>query len=300
MRGDVSEPRLPIRPILATAAGIALLSLMDAFMKNAALALGAYMAALLRAGIAFAIVSPLWLASRPKWPTRAVMKVHATRGVVGAFMALTFFFALTKLPLAETIAISFVAPIVSLYLAAILLGETVRPRAIWGAVLGMAGVLVIVGGKFGRGNLNDDTLLGLGAIVLSALLYAWNLVLQRQQALVAKPTEVATFYMGISGLVYCLAAPFLFELPELGQMGDVAVGAVLTVAGALTMAWAYARAEAQVLVPLEYSGFVWASLFGWLLLGESVTWTAVAGAALIVFGCWVATTTRKHTEQSAL
>ena len=296
----VSDPHPPIRPILATAVGIALLSLMDAFMKNAAVVLGAYMAALLRAGIAFCIVSPLWLASRPRWPSRAVMKVHVIRGVVGAFMALTFFFALTRLPLAETIAISFIAPIISLYLAALLLGETVRPRAIWGAILGMAGVVVIVGGKFGRGNLNEETLTGLAAIVVSALLYAWNLVLQRQQALVAKPTEVATFYMGISGLVYCVAAPILFELPEARQITDVAIGAALTVAGALTMAWAYARAEAQVLVPLEYSGFVWASLFGWLLLDEAVTWTAIGGAALIVFGCWVATTTRKHTEQSAL
>jgi S-adenosylmethionine uptake transporter len=295
----VSETHPPVRPILATAAGIALLSLMDAFMKTAALALGAYMAALLRAGIAFALVAPIWLAGRPSWPARTVMKVHATRGVVGAFMALTFFYALTKLPLAETIAISFVAPIVSLYLAALLLGETVRPRAIWGAVLGMAGVLVIVGGKFGRGNLNDDTLLGLAAIVTSAMLYAWNLVLQRQQALVARPAEVATFYMGIAGLTYCLAAPWLFELPQIAELGDVAVGAALTVAGALTMAWAYARAEAQVLVPLEYSGFVWASLFGWMLLGETVTWTAVGGAALIVLGCWIATT-RRRIEQSAL
>ena len=61
----VSDPHPPIRPILATAVGIALLSLMDAFMKNAAVVLGAYMAALLRAGMAFCIVSPLWLASRP-------------------------------------------------------------------------------------------------------------------------------------------------------------------------------------------------------------------------------------------
>ena len=276
-----------------------MLSLMDAFMKSASLAMGAYMAALLRAALAFAIVAPIWLLGSPRWPSRAVMKVHLTRGVVGSMMALTFFYSLTKLPLAETIAISFIAPIVSLYLAAALLGESVRPRAVWGALLGMAGVLVIVGGKFGRGNLNDDTLLGLAAIVASALLYAWNLVLQRQQALVAKPTEVATFYMGIASLVYLLAAPFLFALPPVEALRDVGIGAILTVGGALTMAWAYARAEAQVLVPLEYSGFVWASLFGWMLLGEAVTWTAAGGAALIVAGCWIATTGR-HTEQSAL
>ena len=296
MMSDTHDPR---GPVLAVAAGIAMLSLMDAFIKSAALAHGAYMAAILRVGIAFCLAAPVWLSLGPRWPERKVLKVHLKRGVVGAAMALTFFVALTKLPLAETIAISFVAPIISLYLAAILLGETIRPRAIWGAMLGLVGVLVIVGGKFGRGNLDSETLVGLAAISVSALLYAWNLVIQREQALVAKPLEVTTFYMGIAGLCYLLAAPWLFEMPPLAELGDVGVAAVLTVAGALTMAWAYARAEAQVLVPLEYSGFLWAMLFGWLLLQETVTWTAIAGAGLIVAGCWIATT-RKRTEQSAI
>ncbi|QPD00315.1 DMT family transporter [Qipengyuania soli] len=272
---------------------------MDAFMKSASLALGAYMAALLRSSLAFAIVAPVWLATKSRWPSREVMKVHLTRGVVGSMMALTFFYSLTKLPLAEAIAISFIAPIVSLYLAAVMLGETINPRAVWGALLGLAGVLVIVGGKFDRGNLNAETWLGLAAITVSALLYAWNLVLQRQQALVAKPLEVATFYMGTAGLVYLAAAPWLFAMPAIGDLKDVGISAGLSVLGALTMSWAYARAEAQVLVPLEYSGFVWAALFGWLLLGESLTASAVAGTVLIVAGCWIATT-RRRPEISAV
>ena len=276
-----------------------MLSLMDAFIKNAALAHGAYMAALLRVTIAFILAAPVWLVLRPRWPDAKVLKVHLKRGVVGAAMALTFFIALTKLPLAETIAISFIAPIVSLYLAAILLGETVRPRAIWGAVLGLVGVLVIVGGKFGRGNLDSETLIGLAAISVSALLYAWNLVIQREQALVAKPLEVTTFYMGIAALCYLIAAPWFFEMPRLSELGDVGMAALLTLAGAMTMAWAYARAEAQVLVSLEYSSFLWAMLFGWLLLAETVTWTAIGGAFLIVAGCWIATI-RRHTEQSTI
>lgn len=299
MPAMMSAAATSLRPILATAAGIAMLSLMDAFMKTASLALGAYMAALLRAALAFGMVAPIWLAGKPAWPARAVMKIHVKRAFVGAIMALTFFFALTRLPLAETIAISFVAPILSLYLAAILLGETVRPRAVRGALLGFGGVLVIVAGKFGRGNLDTDTWLGLASIAISAALYAWNLVIQREQALVAKPAEVATFYMGIATVIYLAAAPFLFAMPVAEAMDDVFAAAVLTVGGALTMAWAYARAEAQVLVPIEYSSFLWAMLFGWLFLGEQVTWTAIAGAALIVAGCWVATT-RKRTEQSAL
>ena len=295
----VNTPDHPLRPILATAFGVALLSLMDVFMKSAALAIGAYMAALLRAGIAFAIVAPLWLVFGSGWPSAKVMRVHLTRGVVGSLMALTFFLALTKLPLAETIAISFVAPIISLYLAAWQLGETLRPRAVRGALLGLAGVLVIVGGKIGRGNLTGETVIGIASITVSAMLYAWNLVLQRQQALVSKPLEVATFYMGTAGCIYLLAMPFLFVVPPTEALYDVGIGALLTVIGALIMAWAYARAEAQVLVPLEYSGFVWASLFGWMLLDERVTWTAFVGAALIVAGCWIAST-RKRSEQTAI
>ena len=59
-----------------------------------------------------------------------------------------------------------------------------------------------------------------------------------------------------------------FEMPDRSTLVDLTAAAVLTVAGAMAFAWAYARAEAQVLVPLEYSGFLWASLFGWIFFTE--------------------------------
>ena len=43
----------------------------------------------------------------------------------------------------------------------------------------------------------------------------------------------------------------------------------------------------QVLVPIEYSAFVWAALFGWLFFSERVGLPTLAGAALIVIGCWI-------------
>jgi len=74
--------------------------------------------------------------------------------------------------------------------------------------------------------------------------------------------------------------------------------AVLAVAASMILAWGYARAEAQILVPLEYSGFLWACLFGWLFFRESVTQPTLAGAALIVLACWIAAP-KKRPEQSA-
>lgn len=295
----MSDRDLRLLPIFAALAGVACLSLMDAFMKGAALAIGAYSAAVLRYGIGFAIAAPVWLAAGGRWPARAPLRFHLIRGFVSAFMALSFFYALTKLPIAETIAISFFAPILSLYLAALLLKERIRREAIWAALLGLAGTLVIVGGRIGRERMTEDAALGLAAITFSALLYAYNLVLGRQQALVAKPLEIATFHSGVGGLVLALGAPWFLILPDAAVWGDLAAAALLTVIGAAALAWGYAREEAQVLVPMEYSGFLWASLFGWMFFREAVPLTTIGGVLLIVAGCWIATR-RKRPEQSAV
>ncbi len=276
-------------PFAAALAGVGFLSLMDAFMKEAALLTGAYTATVLRAFIGAAIIAPVWLARAPAMPSRAVWKLHWERGLVSAFMALSFFYALTKLPLAEAIALSFIAPLIALYLARVLLGEAISRKAILASLLGFAGTLVIVGGRIGTGRFDDETALGVAALFVSALLYAYNFIVIRRQAQVAGPLEIATFHSGIGGVVLLSLAPFLWETPATAALLPLAVAGALTVAGSLAIAFAYARAPASVLVPTEYSGFVWAAGFGWLFFREPVTWPTLAGTALIVTGCWLAT-----------
>ena len=277
------------RPILAALAGVAALALMDAFMKGASLAIGAYSAALLRSALGLCLIAPVWLAAGGRWPGRQALRLHLVRGVVSAFMALSFFFALTRLPIAETIAISFFAPILSLYLAAIILKERIRRSAIAAGLFGLAGTLVIVGGRIGRETLNDGAAAGLAAILFSALLYAYNLILARQQAQTAGPLEIASFHSGVGAAVLALGAPWLLALPDGETFLAIGAASLLTVCGAAVLGWAYAREEAQVLVPMEYSGFLWAALFGWLFFAETVTPTVLAGTALIVIGCAIAT-----------
>lgn len=299
MAGRMSASDPSIKPILAALAGIALYSAMDAVMKSASIAIGAYSAYLLRCAIGFVIIAPIWWWRGGKLPVRAVWRVHLVRGVVVAFMGWTFFASLVHLPLAEAIAISFVAPLIALYLSAILLGEQIERRAVVAALLGLAGVIVIVGDRLGRQTMTDDAAKGLALIGISAILYAWNLVLQRQQALVAGPAEVSTFQNGIVTLVLLAGAPFLLEWPETRAWLEIGAGALLAVGAALFFAWAYARAQAQQLVTIEYTGFLWASLFGWLYFGEGVSGTTIIGALLIVAGCWIATR-RRRPEQTAL
>lgn len=287
----MARPNLssPLLPVAAALAGVGCLSVMDAFMKEAALVTGAYTATVLRAIIGAAIIAPVYLWRRKGWPGRSTMKLHLERGIISAFMALSFFFALTKLPLAEAIALSFIAPLIALYLARLLLGEVIRPQAVFASILGFAGTLVIISGKIGTGNFDEDTGLGLAAMAFSALLYAYNFIVIRKQSQVAGPVEVATFHSGVGGIVLLTLAPFLATPIATSALFPLVAAGALTVMGAMALAWAYARAEAQALVPIEYSGFLWASVLGWLFFQEAVTMPTLAGTVLIVTGCWLAT-----------
>ncbi|MCA0910449.1 DMT family transporter [Qipengyuania gaetbuli] len=287
-----------IRPVLAATLGIALFAAMDAVMKGGALAIGAYSAFLLRCLMGSVLLAPIWWWRTRVFPRGRVLRIHLVRGTVIAFMGWSFFASLVYLPLAEAIAISFVAPLIALYLARLLLGEVIRPRAVAGTILGLVGVTVIVAGRIGRERLDGDAAFGIALVLVSAVLFAWNLILQRQQALVSSPLEASTFQNGTVTLVLGVGAPFLLVLPDRETVMLLGLAAVLAILAAMLFIWAYARSETQRLVPIEYTGFLWASLFGWLFFAEPIRPLTVAGAVLIVIGCWIAT--RRRTEQTAL
>jgi S-adenosylmethionine uptake transporter len=300
--GRVMRRDHTLMPFAAATLGIALFSVMDALMKGASIAVGAYSAMLVRSVFGVVIMVPLWRMRGGTVPDRSALKLHALRGAISAGMATTFFWALVRMPLAEGIALSFIAPLIALYLAAVVLGEEVTGRAIAGTLLGLAGVVVIGAGQLGARAMGPEALWGIAAMLLSAVLYAFNLILQRKQAQIDSPTEVALFQMGFSGLFLGLLAPWLLVLPSTGITVQIAASAVLAAVSLMLLSWGYGRAEAQALLPVEYTAFIWAALLGWLLFDEAVTLTTVCGVALIVIGCWIAARQKppSHTEQTAL
>ena len=287
-----------LMPFLAVLAGIASFSLMDGLMKGASLAVGAYNAMLWRSLLSAVVMVPIWKLSGGIWPRGEIMRLHAIRGLNSAAMATSFFWGIKYLPLAEGMAISFIAPLIALYLAAVMLGEKISGKAIFASLLGLAGVVVIVSARLGQGGYSAQAAWGIAAILASAVLYAWNLILQRQQALLADPKEVATFQAVFTSLFLGLLAPWLAQFPALPVWTGIAGSAVLATISLMLISWGYAREETQVLLPLEYTAFIWAALIGWFMFDEGLTLPTVAGAGLIVIGCWIAS--RKHIEATAL
>ena len=218
---------------------------------------------------------------------KEVIRLHLLRGVIISLMAFLFFWGLKYLPVAEAIGLSFIAPLIALYLAAVILKEEVSKRAVAASCIGLSGAIMVILGRLSS-DYDAEMGKGIAAILFSAVLYAYNLILQRQQALVADPIEIGFFQNCTIIVVFGLLAPFFAVVPEFTAVPNLAAAAILGLVSLLMMSWAYARANASTLLPVEYTAFAWAALFGWIVFSETITLTTVLGTMLIIAGCLVA------------
>lgn len=294
------NPASPALPFAIACAGIALFSLMDAYMKGLSIGLGAYNAMFWRVIVGAVITGVIFVIRCEALPTRTAMRLHLKRGSVAGVMAVAFFYGIARVPLAEGIALSFIAPLITLYLAAVMLGEKISRNAITASFLGLSGVGVMLAGRLGGAAYDVEAWCGITAIFTSAIFYAYNLILQRQQAQVATPVEIAFFQSLVVTVLLGLVSPFFAVVPRAVYWSDIVISAVLAVVSLLLLSWAYARAEAQILVTVEYTAFLWAALFGWLYFGERVTAATTAGTALIIIGCIIATRRSPREAQPAI
>jgi S-adenosylmethionine uptake transporter len=275
----------PARAFAAALGAVAVLSIMDATMKHLVLAIGIVAVSVWRSFANFLISAVLYLPRRSAWPTRRTLAIHVGKGIIVTVMAALFFWGIGRVHLAQALALTFIAPLIALLLAALFLGEQVGRRTLLGSLGAFAGVAVIVYGQ-ASSNAGEEVLLGSAAIIGSALCYAVNIVMMRWQALAAKPLEI-NFFQSVTVMGMWLCGMAIAGAPQWphGQWQWIALAASLSTVGTLLFAWAYARGPASYLAVTEYSGFLWAAVLGWLVFGERVSLYTLAGAVMIVGGC---------------
>jgi S-adenosylmethionine uptake transporter len=230
----------------------------------------------------------IWRHARAPAITREMWKAHGLRGFVIAGCAVTFFWALTVLPLAEAVTLSFIYPLLVPFVARLVLGERVRPSSMASAALGFAGVIVAMQGAPAADESPLHTL-GVIAVLASAALFSVAMVLLRARAQTDGAPIVGLMTSFVPGLI--IAGPTLAfatppnpsDWPFFILMGALAAGFMYF------MAQANARADAQQLAPIHYTELIYASLIGYVVFQETPRVQIYAGAALIIAAClWAA------------
>lgn len=278
-------------PLLAGMLAAASFVSMDATIKTLAPRFDAIQLTFFRfaSGSVFAIA--LWLWFRSPLPGRAEWRLHALRCALLLVSLVGYFHALRLLPLAQAVAISYLAPIFISLLAIVVLRE--RPsRWIWVALaLGLAGTAVSSWPSLAATDLasNRDRLEGLLVGAGSTMAFAGVMVLARRQA---QRDAVWTILLVqnvlpalVLALVLALLVPAGWTAPQAKDLGPIVLSGIFATVGLLSLTWAFTHLEASRIAPLEYTSFVWAGVLGYLLFGEVPTAGTLASAALIVGGC---------------
>jgi S-adenosylmethionine uptake transporter len=218
--------------------------------------------------------------------------LNALRGALLGAATLLFFWALSYLPLADTIAIFFVEPLILTLIAAVFLGEQVGWRRFSAIVTGFIGALLVIQPSFQT--VGAPAFLPLGA----ALCFATYLALTRRVA-VAEDVLTMQLWAGLFGLLTLSAALLIggtLSVPVLDPSWPTlkewlllaALGAIAT-SGHLLIVAAFRRAPPSILAPFQYLEILGATLLGLLIFDEFpdlATWFGIAiivGSGLYVF-----------------
>ncbi len=275
-------------PALRAAAGIAVLSAMDAIIKGMTAHYAVPQVTFMRFACGTVVALGVVAAMRPGWPSRETVLANGLRSVVAVLTASSFFYALQQLPLAETLVLSFLAPMFVALFGRIFLRERVDGRIGIALVAGFVGTLVVVLGQNEASAATRSTS-GVVAALASAVLYALSVVLLRQRAQRDKFIHiVAAQNVGPMLLISPVGAAF-WQTPTAPHLAWFMLMGVLGVIGHILMATAFAKAEAARLASLEYTALIWAALFGYVAFAEIPTLATLAGGLLIIAAALVAT-----------
>jgi drug/metabolite transporter (DMT)-like permease len=202
--------------------------------------------------------------------------LQIVRSVLVLLATACMFFALGYMPLADAVAITFVAPLLIVALSAVLLKEVVGPRR-WGAVIvGFIGVMVII--RPGAGTFQIAALLPLTA----ALFYAIFQIITRIISHRSDPLNML-FYTAVTGAVVMTAiVPFSWQTPSYDQwLMLVAIG-LLGGLGHYALIRAYERSETSLVAPFAYTEIIWATLLGFMVFGDFPDIYTFLGTVIII------------------
>jgi drug/metabolite transporter (DMT)-like permease len=237
-------------------------------------------------GSVFAV--PLWLWRRSPMPASASSwRLHLLRSALLLCSLIGYFHALTQLPLALAVTISYLAPI----FVAVLSWPVLRERpggAVWLALAaGLGGVSIAVWPELaaGVGAVSAARLVGIGSAAAGALTFAGVLLLARRQATRDSIWTILLIQSVLPMLMLGAPAGLHWKKVQPGDVLLVLLAGGLGTLGLLGITWAFTRLEASRVAPMEYTSFVWAALLGYLLFGEVPTLSTAASALLIVGGC---------------
>jgi S-adenosylmethionine uptake transporter len=204
-------------------------------------------------------------------------KLQISRGVLAAFSATLFIVGVSYVPLADAVAITFVAPFMVTVMGALILREPVGVRRWTAVVIGFIGTLIVI--RPGMGVIHPAA----GLLIVAASAFALRQVLSRVLAGEDRTRTTVAYTAIVSWLLLSAPLPFVWQTPASGlELGLLIAMAVFAALGETLVIMALDAAQAVVVAPVQYSLLIWGTFYGFVVFGDLPDFWTWVGAVVIV------------------
>lgn len=229
----------------------------------------------------------------------AIPMMHVWRSIIGVASLSAWFYAIAHLPLATAMTLNYMSGV---WVAAFLIGGTLvmgrlqdmarQGPLVLTVIAGFSGVVMILRPTIEQNQLFAGVI-GLLSGFGAALAYMQVAALGR----LGEPESRTVFYFSIGttvvgGVAIVFTGASDWTWPAALWLLPIGVLAAL---GQLSMTMAYTKGSTLVVANLQYSGIVFAALYGMFLFGDQIPWIGWAGMVLIVASGIAATALRSRT-----
>lgn len=229
----------------------------------------------------------LWLRNEfPKGLATRRPLGHLARCLLGGAAMFTSFATLRLLPIAEATMLSYLSPVITVALAALLLSEQPGARRWFGVGLGLLGAAVMT---LPHVTGNSPALLGVALGIATAALTAGALVQVRALNKTESPGAIAFYFALASSVAGLVTLPFGWATPDAGVWVLLVLTGVFGGSAHIAMTLAFRYAEASLLAPFEYLTILWAAAIGAAVFAEIPGASFLIAAPLVVAGALLAT-----------
>ena len=209
--------------------------------------------------------------------------LHVLRGIIQAMAVMLWFYAVTKLPIAEVTALGFVSPIFVVFGAVFFLREQLTKPRIAAIVLGLVGIFVIL--RPGFGVINSGSI----AMLIAAPLFAATKVLTKFLVKHDSGSTMVGYLSIFAALAMAMPAISGWTQPSGVNLLLLSGTALFATIAHLCMAKGLALVDLTVSQPIDFLQLVWTTLIGVMLFSEpSVIWVWVGGGIVVLSATYIA------------
>lgn len=254
-------------------------SIMNALVKALTLTILPAEVAFFRGAIGLILIYYLMRRAKVRFSTSGIPML-LLRGGLGGLYVVTYFYALSKIPLVDVIILARLSPVMAILLSAIFLKETLSRRT-WG-LLGLAftGAMVTIN-PFQFSDYSINALFGL----LSAAISACVAVVVRYLSTRHHPFEIIFYFMAAATLVPIPMIWHKFVIPSHVELLYLILLGMVALLGQIFLTRAFSHDRVAVIEIVRYIGVIYNAIWGFLFWDEVPDEFTIIGGSLIIGAC---------------